>query len=520
MTWQSFFHFNNNQPNANPDVRQPILPFRLRPYRNMLALSVGLFIIIPLLACVVFAVLSLVGYLSWFLSWSLGIIVASVVVGLASSRNNVSDNDNSGYTLAWLFLTCLISYFSFSPLMALSEWSLHLTTTSWEFFMSIYERSGIVYWSWIPIGSMIIYGAVSLISLWIMKLLDWRPHWGRVRFICPHENCGHVSSSIVYKCPHCGEALRNLYPSRYGIFYTTCPGCGTSLNASWLTGRNQYSKTCPDCNRSLNYDGFGNLSESVFVVEGASQSGKTSFLVQALNLWNQQFKSYVHFSDNHQKKVVRQMAQQIKTGVFCPPTERLSHPEAYLIRCKKSFHSFLAYFYDAGGETSRDLDAGTSELYYNLANGIFLVIDPWAEDGILTAFGRKKKNLRYSKYQFASQDADAIIGRLCNKLEHIYPESLNAGFDVPICVVVTKCDLNGLDKMIGSDEHFTQSSIKWEEQSKKVEEFLINHGKYNFVNVVKTRFKKNAFFAVSALKDSSEGSDSILNPLLWMTYNS
>ncbi|MBQ6616047.1 MAG: hypothetical protein IJH67_06735 [Thermoguttaceae bacterium] len=526
MTWQSFFHFNNNQPNANPDARQPILPFRLRPYRNMLALSVGLFIIIPLLACVVFAVLSLVGYLSWFLSWSLGIITASAFLWWVHYYNENhpyygrDDNEESVLITLWFVISILVTCFTYSFLNNASVFLLDLSTVCWKNLITLYEQSGIVYWSWIPIGSMIIYGAVSLISLWIMKLLDWHPHWGRVRFICPHENCGHVSSSIVYKCPHCGEALRNLYPSRYGIFYTTCPSCGLSLNASWLTGRNQYSKTCPDCNRSLNYDGFGNLSESVFVVEGAPKSGKTSFLVQALNLWNQQFKSYVHFSDNRQKKVVRQMAQQIKTGVFCPPTERLSHPEAYLIRCKKSFHSFLAYFYDAGGETSRDLDAGTSELYYNLANGIFLVIDPWAEDGILTAFGRKKKNLRYSKYQFASQDADAIIGRLCNKLEHIYPESLNAGFDVPICVVVTKCDLNGLDKMIGSDEHFTQSSIKWEEQSKKVEEFLINHGKYNFVNVVKTRFKKNAFFAVSALKDSSEGSDSILNPLLWMTYNS
>lgn len=504
---------------ASPNLRQPILPFRLCPYRDTLALSVGLFLIIPVVAGIIFAALWLLGWLSWFLSWSLGVIIATIVAGLALSRNNNSDSDNSGYMMAWLFMTCIISFITYEPLMALSEWSLNLTTSSWEFFMQLYEQSGIVYWSWIPIGSMIIYGTVSLISLWIMKLLDWRPHWGRIRFICPHEGCGHVSSSLVYKCPHCGEAMEKLYPSRYGIFYTSCPNCGTSLNASWLTGRNQYSKTCPDCNKSLNYEGFGAIPESVFVVEGAAQSGKTSFLIQALNLWSKRFESYVHFSDSQQEIGVRLMAEKINEGDFCPPTQRHICPEAYLMHCKKSFHSFLAYFYDTGGIASREIDAGSSELYYNLANGVFLVIDPWTEEGILTAFGRKKKNMRYSKYQFASQDADAIIGRLCSKLERIYPESLSNGFDIPLCVVVTKCDINGLSNAIGADVHFTQSSNKWNAHSKQVEDFLVKHGMYNFVNIVKTRFKKKAFFAVSVLDDARNNQSSVLNLLLWMTCN-
>ena len=523
MSFQSIFHFNNNQPNATPDARRPILPFRLRPYRNMLALSVGLFIIIPLLACIAFAVLWLVGNLLWFLSWSLGMITASAAVwGIHYYNENYSyDSDNNeALVFVWFVISILVTVFTYTFLNNASVFLLDLSTVCWKNLIALYEQSQIVYWSWIPISLMILYGVISLFTLWIMKLLDWRPHWGTVRFICPHEGCGHVSSSLVYKCPHCGKAIGNLYPSRYGIFYTPCPDCGTYLNASWLTGRNQYSKTCPDCNKALNFEGFGNIPESVFVVEGASQSGKTSFLIQTMNLWNNRFKSYVRFSDSKQKKLVRQMAEQINAGVFCPPTQRKSYPEAYLMHCKKSFHSFLAYFYDTGGIASREIDAGSSELYYSLANGVFLVIDPWTEDGILTAFGRKKKNLRYSKYQFASQDADAVIGRLCNKLERVYPESLAAGFDVPICVVVTKCDLNGLNKMIGADERLTQSSKKWDEQSKKVEDFLVNHGMYNFVNVVKTRFKKNAFFAVSAFNDSNEGSDAVLNPLLWMIYNS
>ena len=238
-----------------------------------------------------------------------------------------------------------------------------------------------------------------------------------------------------------------------------------------------------------------------------------------MNLWNKRFESFVHFSDSQQEKAVRLMAEQINSGKFCPPTPRHFCPNAYLMHCKKAFHSFLAYFYDTGGvSSSRVLDAGVSEPYYNLANGIFLVIDPWVEKGIIKAFG-KQMNQEYSKCQFASQDANAVIGRLCSKLEHIYSQSGNFEFDIPICVVVTKCDLNGLNKTIGADNQYTQSSAKWEEQSRRVEEFLVKHGMFNFVNVIKTRFKRSAFFAVSVVDEGRLYQSSALNPILWMTFN-
>ncbi|MBP5645412.1 MAG: hypothetical protein J6W95_05735, partial [Bacteroidales bacterium] len=85
--------------------------------------------------------------------------------------------------------------------------------------------------------------------------------------------------------------------------------------------------------------------------------------------------------------------------------------------------------------------------------------DPWAENSI-NGVGENNSNLPQTN-QDSKQDVNAIIGRLCSKLEHIYSESLNTGFDIPICVVVTKCDINGLSNAIGADEHFTQSSNKW-----------------------------------------------------------
>ncbi len=257
---------------------------------------------------------------------------------------------------------------------------------------------------------------------------------------------------------------------------------------------------------------FGELPEIAFLIEGAFQSGKTSFLMQALAQWSVRFPDYVSFTMERQKNDVMLSVQKLKEKEFSFPTERLLNPGAYVMRYKKSDGDSLAYFYDVGGITYNNLEAGASEPYYNLANGIFLVIDPWEENKIVKAYGNNP-NQPFSNYQYGSLDASAVIGRLCSKLEHIYPESLSVGFDIPLCVVVTKCDINGLSNAIGADERFTQSSNKWSAHSKQVEEFLVKHGMYNFVNVVKTRFKKNAFFAVSVL----ENSDSVLNPLLWMT---
>lgn len=507
---------------ASVNYRTPILPFRFRPYRNMLALSVGLCISIGVFAIALYSIISILAFCCLALSYLLGFIVATAIVGAAYWAN--SDNNNSdagaGFLFLWFIIWIVLTALTTAPLYNAYQFLSETADLSWNNLMTLYEESKIVYWSWIPIISMVLYGIISLLSLWIMKLLDWRPHWGRIRFICPHEDCGHVSSSLVYQCPHCNGVVENLYPSINGIYFTSCPHCGASLNASWLTGRNQYSKTCPDCHKDLNYEGFGDIPESVFVVEGAQKSGKTSFLIRAMSQWNQRFSSFIHFSDAQQERNVVNKSAQISAGNFCIPTTRRLCPEAYLMHCKKSFHSFLAYFYDTGGASVNALEAGVAEPYYSLANGIFLVIDPWAEKSIINVVSRNRSShSRQFTHQFASQSADAVIGILCSKLEHLYADSVLTGFNVPICVVVTKCDLNGLDNAIGVELKYSQSSKHWSEQSQKVEEFLANNGLYNFVNIVKTRFKRSAFFAVSVLDDSADKSSSVLNPLLWMTCN-
>ena len=483
----------------------------------MLALSVGLFIIIPLVACIVYAILWLLGILTGFLSWSLGIIIAVVAaVFIISYSEEQGDYDIEIHNLIipGIIAAGIVTYFTYTPLVTASEALFELSTTTWDYLITLFKTCGIMYWSWIPILLMISFGAVSLLTLWQMQLLDWRPHWGQIRFICPHENCGNVSSSLVYECPHCGGTLTNLRPSRFGIFAMACPHCNNYVMTSWLTGRNRYSKTCPNCHNSLNFEGFGDVPESVFIVEGAPKSGKTSFLFQALNLWNKHFKS--RFCNSEQERLIHLQANEINIGHFCPQTPRQQQPEAYVMLCKKSFGKFLAYFYDTGGEAAYTLDAGMVEPYFTLANGVFLVIDPWGEKGSVTMADNNRQS-RPSDYQYATQDASSVVGILCNKLEHIYEDPSHNGFDIPVCVVVTKCDVNGLDSAIGGQ--FTQSSKKWEEQSKRVEEYLIQNGMYNFVNVIKTRFKRNAFFAVSVLDDSTHNQKSILNPLLWMICN-
>lgn len=521
-----------SNPQENPDMetvspaerasinRQPIFPFRKSSYLSAVLCSLSLLAFIPILAAILWGSIYLLAYTIFFFSSFWGFLVFGLIVLgiIGGATNNNGRGEGCGclvYIIIWFSIFGAKGDDYYEILCANMKFS---ACSCWDNLMYAFEKSGIAYWSWTPVILMVLAGVFGYLVLVIMKCLDWRPHWGQIRFICPHEGCGRVSSSLAYKCPHCGEILKDLHPSIYGIFYTPCPNCGTHISSSWLTGKNGYSKICPDCGKTLNYKGFGRIPESVFVIEGTTRSGKTSFLVQALYLWNKRFEPLVLFSDSQQEKNVLLMAERIQAGKFCPPTPRHACPEAYIMRCKKAFHSFLAYFYDTGGVSSRVLDAGASEPYYSLANGIFLVIDPWAESGILKSFG-KSMDRTFSNYKFASQDANAIIGRLCNKLERLYPDSIDDGFDIPICVVVTKCDLKGLDKIIGSDKQFTQSSTKWAEQSRLVEEFLIKHGMYNFVNAVKTRFKKKAFFAVSVADEGRLYQSSVLNPVLWMTYN-
>ena len=346
-----------------------------------------------------------------------------------------------------------------------------------------------------------------------MIIVDWLFSKRKIKRICPNEDCGYIGASSVYKCPHCGKILTNLKPSNDGIFYKKCQNCGNSVSSSCLTGRDKYTLACPKCHRTWEYFNFEKIPSSVFIIEGAPISGKTSLLVQMLIQWSSHFSEHVNFLIDEQKKTVKQLGACINEDIFCPSTTRLSHPEAYVMRCNKRFHSFLTYFYDTGGD-SLYLQAGVAEPYFNLANGIFLVIDPWAERGILDAV-KEKNNTLPQKYHYSRQDANAAIGRLCSNLEHLYAKPGNFRFNIPVCVIVTKCDIHRLSKELGVQNGFSQSPNEWNELSMLVENYLTENGMYNFVNVVKTRFKKSAFFAVSVL----ENSESVLNPLLWMTCN-
>ena len=516
-----------NQQDVNSNQRQPMLPFRLNSYLTALTLSVILNIAIlfsaPLIKYCLPLLLTAIATLGLVLYF---IALLSIVITLLRILLTVFIYDyhdprrptygelfrNLAYSVGAVLCVLFIAFICALILdKQIPEAIANYISTSYSGYL-------LSLWAWLPLALFMIYGLINLVLLGIMRMIDSPPRRKNVRHICPNKNCGFAGDSFAYRCPHCGEGLTELRPSQYGIFNTRCPHCGKKVSCSSWTGRNEYLQTCPNCQSSMTIKEFGELPEIVFIVEGAFQSGKTSFLMQALAQWSARFPDFVSFSMDRQKNDVLLSVQKLRENEFSFPTERLLNPEAYVMRYKKSDGASLAYFYDAGGITYNNLDAGVSEPFYNLANGIFLVIDPWEERGIVKAYGNNS-NQPFSNYQFGTLDASSVIGRLCSKLEHLYPESLNLGFDIPLCVVVTKCDINGLNNAIGADERFTQSSNKWNAHSKQVEDFLIKHGMYNFVNVVKTRFRKKAFFAVSVLDDAQNNQCSVLNPLLWMTCN-
>ncbi|MBR0237907.1 MAG: hypothetical protein IJQ39_07445 [Thermoguttaceae bacterium] len=426
-----------------------------------------------------------------------------------------------------VFLEYKVYLYSWTPVAVtvLPTFFIYASTLSYRIFRILFAGARTLLHA-VFLGITVLYRLVVAGSCFILRafllgimiIVDWLFSKRKIRHICPNQDCGHIGYSSVYHCPHCGELLTNLRPSFDGIFYKRCPSCNSNVSSSCLTGRDKYSTACPKCHNTWKYFNFGKVPSSVFIVEGAAKSGKTSLLVQMLIHWSSLSSERVHFLIEEQKNTVKNLADSINEQRFCPSTTRLLHPEAYVMHCKKRFHSFLAYFYDTGGDTSYSLQAGVAEPYFNMANGVFLVIDPWAERCVLDAF--KGNNFTPPQtYHYSRHDANVVIGRLCSKLDHIYTRSFRGGFNIPICIIVTKCDINGLSERIGVKKRHFQSSKQWAEQSRLVENYLVNIGMYNFVNVIKTRFKKYAFFAVSVLDGSDNNSDSVLNSVLWMTCN-
>ena len=253
-----------------------IFLYGFRFYAYAVLVSLGFFLIFP--------IVSVLAYVGIFFVLLLGcaIIAAGIGGGLylvgTAPQGNQERQSEAGCGCLFLILASI----------GVSTWVFDYGNSFWdnaagfhEDIMRAFFENYIHLASWIPAGMAFLLGVLAWIFLWCVKIMDALPrlYYGKIR--CPHADCDHKGRA-GWKCPGCGTVIVNLQPTRYGVFGVRCPHCHARLGTSWFSGRSRCEMFCPSCLKSLNIRGIGNSVTRRVILAGAPQSGKTSFMLQAL----------------------------------------------------------------------------------------------------------------------------------------------------------------------------------------------------------------------------------------------
>lgn len=342
---------------------------------------------------------------------------------------------------------------------------------------------------------------------------------------CPY--CKRKYSIPTYVCD-CGAKHRNLVPGKYGIFRRKCM-CGRKIPTTILFGRRKLNAECPECGRSLNND--AGVSEAVPVcipVIGGPSVGKTCYITavmkELLEKVSPKTGINIAFYNNSNKVACENMINLYNQGAIQSKTSDYN-PAAYnfFVHTRQKPERLL-YFYDIAGEAFNDVGGLSTQAQYEYAHGFIFIIDPFSIPRIASQYSAEGNLSAYAISDADTNDTFATFMSNLGSLSGLSPSQLSK---IPCAIVINKVDAVGLDREFGRGAINrllnTDEYAKWDFgdlMDYKIRDYLKQNGMSNFVNNIEISFKKNRFFAVSALGHVQNGQGFkgilVLEPFEWI----
>lgn len=362
----------------------------------------------------------------------------------------------------------------------------------------------------------------------------------RIRYTCP--KCS-TQGLPRFRCPSCAEIVDDLQPTVFGVFHARCE-CGQPLPTADWTGRLELTKVCPnpDCQHDLCYDDLGYRSEYRIAIVGATSSGKTNLMVTSIWQLEEQFAPHnrlrVSLGASEDAEAYRERVRNLKNGVPVMKTVHLFPSALSVSLTPNDGHSALLYVYDAAGESFAD-EHELAEHPIDKYDGIMLVIDPLAEEGVQQGLVGELDRTELQAANPAPAESLEILGRLIGVLERVFEIPPGGRIQIPLAVVVTKADVGELDqryRMVADDmnrtfHNMSRAADHAERYSRRVRSFLRDAGLENALKIVESRFRRVSYFAVSSLRPKTDDQDNsglshgfgfqpqgVLAPLIWLCY--
>ena len=324
-------------------------------------------------------------------------------------------------------------------------------------------------------------------------------------FDCPE--CHDRFALPVYVCPVCSARHRELAPGPFGVLRHRCT-CGSQLPAVQWRGRESLTSECPAHGHPLG-EGVGTVRTFHVPVAGGPATGKSTFLAAVMvgleeAVASGAFSTAVQSSS---RDGYNRLLDGFRRGVLPSKTVDMQAP-ALVAEVRGKDKSALLYAYDVAGEAYGDEHELRSDPGYGLAEGVVLLIDPFALERVRADLGDELAAT--PEMGVSREPPQRVLERLAGILDE-------KGIDlarVPAAVCITKCD--ALD--IGA----TIDATEGRDDDARVQAWLHRQGAGNLLRAAQETFKEVRCFSTTALgRTPGTGSGPFvpagtLEPMLWL----
>lgn len=333
--------------------------------------------------------------------------------------------------------------------------------------------------------------------------------WRGIFYTCPSRECAYRALP-TYVCSHCGEGNRRLWPNLYGLLWHHCVRCDRRLPTLDVVGRRRLDRRCGGCDVPLTGLHAGRARERLVAVVGGPGSGKTNYLLMAVNQvcggsHDGEARLRGEIDDRAQQAEFEREWEQLRRGVPAAKTAEVAR--AFLLYASLAKAKFQLYLYDAPGEEFSSVASMTKQQYFHLLEGFILLVDPLGFESMRSKIGSSDGAVVSLEDVVTSTLVTAASGAPAGRSGKLRPR---------VAVVVSKADVDPVVTEIGD--------VRRERvQGLRCRDAIMRWGGENALRAIEHRFESVEYFACSPLGRAVatergrafEGSG-VLAPLAWI----
>ena len=346
---------------------------------------------------------------------------------------------------------------------------------------------------------------------------------------CRH--CGERIALPEYQCSKCRVWHSQLRPSSYGIFQHRC-SCGELLPCTFLSARHALKARCPHehCEQPIDAEIDTRSSTSVIVLIGPPNSGKTGFMISAMDaLIKEVCPKYFldsRFTDVRSEEFYEDERRSIiETGSTRKTVENKPPAFNVFLTSKDQRIRHQVYFFDAAGEIFLATERMQSHYQFKHITGGVIVIDPFSLPGVKQKYAAKLRSEGLEGLITQENTID-IIDRFLIGMQKHFGLKQEKVVKCPYAVVVTKADLCNLHEELHQKTASTGliSIERRKAESSFIRSQLQGWGAAGLISQIEMRFSNTMYFVASPirLRKTSKGRQGqlanvgVADALVWM----